>query len=976
MSSNFCTDRDKLGMSTVQEEHAHLEQPQIGRPELPPRHDTLEVLPDVPAIVTKEDAPSQKTGKTLLSGTEATQHHQSLDQIVDTKSVTSYAVTVKDLHGKGVELPPPPRAADGDKDFECPYCYIICPARYGRGRAWRTHLLQDLQPYVCTYPDCNSAEQLFRSRREWAEHEASHRKVWRCPEHPAAVYKTSIGLEDHFRHQHADNFLDSQLPAIVRVGETTTVDERRNCPICSAPADIVGPGDFHNHIANHLERIATFALPNDTEDNSDGGSSAASRGRSVSSESRNMSDLSLPNDTTEGTEALTDFTAIESGHVTSTDLSVDKSAPHAVVTAAVLSAESLQQLPDASQDRLGTLLTGDGSQHVERKSTRASDTDSSGYFAPSSYAMDEDDKNKMTILKVSDIPTVSSLYRTRRLQQRDQSVAPNALYNRIISFCHHDLTKLKVDAIVNSANKSMKMTGGRTLNNAIHRAAGAGLAAETRLAGKLEDKAILTSAYQLPSKHVIHVLRPGYSKSRGMGQFNQLVDCYREAFRIAIDHKLKTIAFPCLGTGGVGFPARVASRITLQEIREYLDTHPEHGLERVIFCVNTAADEKAYIDFLPVYFPPTHDDLDTARSVWSEDYAAVAIQVLETRNEIQKVFSELNLGLSLSVPDFPQDVLTHFAAIDSALASIRRFLLWSNELNKNLRDLKLVCSVVQLFCGSITEIIDLAKDHANLGQRSDQSIWDDYVTDMNNRQGTDPSGFLQACRDLAEGLDSMITGNGYDLDEIIEMVETRQKIERFKIKQRGGRDAERAQDHLNEVLYTRQFQRETISQARDVVRLHQIRSVTQLYQIGELEEKSTLALPSELSNDRVYLAREDVTQLEVDVIVNSTDVSFRGIGTLDRTVLQKGGDQMRQAVEAFGKCKIGDIRTTEGYMLPAKHVIHVVPPGIYNKDTKGILRKIYREVLHEAVIMRATSIALPSIGTFFPSRRLFNGCTN
>lgn len=253
-------------------------------------------------IITPKEAPSQKTFKTLLSGTEATQHHQSLDEIVDAKSVTSYAVTVKDINGRGVDLPPPPRAAQGEKDFECPYCYIICPARYGRGRAWRTHLLQDLQPYNCTYPDCDSAEQLFRSRREWTEHEASHRKVWRCLEHPAAIYRTQTGLEDHLRQQHRDSFPENQLKTIAKVGETSTIDMRQKCPICYVPADMEGLGEFHNHIANHLERIATFALPNGVEGESDGGSSRASRGWSGSTGSQDLSDLSLPDSVFEGVE--------------------------------------------------------------------------------------------------------------------------------------------------------------------------------------------------------------------------------------------------------------------------------------------------------------------------------------------------------------------------------------------------------------------------------------------------------------------------------------------------------------------------------------------------------------------------------------------------------------------------------------------------------------------------------------------------
>ena len=113
--------RDKLGISTISEEpQAPAALPPPGEPH---RQATLEVQRGTLALHgIPELAPSQKTGKTRLSGTEATRHHQSLDDIVDSKSVTSYAVTVKDLSGKGIDLPPPPRSAEGDRDFECPYC--------------------------------------------------------------------------------------------------------------------------------------------------------------------------------------------------------------------------------------------------------------------------------------------------------------------------------------------------------------------------------------------------------------------------------------------------------------------------------------------------------------------------------------------------------------------------------------------------------------------------------------------------------------------------------------------------------------------------------------------------------------------------------------------------------------------------------------------------------------------------------------
>jgi O-acetyl-ADP-ribose deacetylase (regulator of RNase III) len=229
------------------------------------------------------------------------------------------------------------------------------------------------------------------------------------------------------------------------------------------------------------------------------------------------------------------------------------------------------------------------------------------------YDEQEDKKNKGPVLDVSDIPTLRSMYRSRRLLQRDQSFAPNDSYNQIISFCYHDLTRLKVDAIVNSANRAMKVSNGDTLNNAIHRAAGPGLIKETQTKGWLKPgEAVITNGYDLPSSHIIHAARPGYSNTKSkhqLGQFNQLIDCYRGALKVAVQHELKTIAFPCLGTGGVGFPARVAARIALQEMREYLDATPTYPFERIVFCVNTAADELAYRDFFPVFFPPTHGDL-------------------------------------------------------------------------------------------------------------------------------------------------------------------------------------------------------------------------------------------------------------------------------------------------------------------------------------------------------------------------------
>lgn len=98
-------------------------------------------------------------------------------------------------------------------------------------------------------------------------------------------------------------------------------------------------------------------------------------------------------------------------------------------------------------------------------------------------------------------------------------------------------------------------------------------------------------------------------------------------------------------------------------------------------------------------------------------------------------------------------------------------------------------------------------------------------------------------------------------------------------------------------------------------------------------------------------------------MVNSTDSRFSGMGTLDRAVFQKGGLDMKEDCASFGPCKEGDVRLTGGYGLPAKHVLHAVPPEVYRTNSLNVLSKIYRDILNTAASLSATSLAIPAIGT-------------
>src|SRR3989454_5032491 len=149
-----------------------------------------------------------------------------------------------------------------------------------------------------------------------------------------------------------------------------------------------------------------------------------------------------------------------------------------------------------------------------------------------------------------------------------------------------DITRQRVDAIVNAANTTL--LGGGGVDGAIHRAAGPELVDECRaLGGCATGQAKITKGYRLPAKWVIHTVGPVWRDGRH-GEDELLASCYRCSLALAEQKGLRSIAFPSISTGAYGFPMDKAARIAVTEIKKFLERNSAMG-KVVLVCFGKSA---------------------------------------------------------------------------------------------------------------------------------------------------------------------------------------------------------------------------------------------------------------------------------------------------------------------------------------------------------------------------------------------------
>lgn len=159
-----------------------------------------------------------------------------------------------------------------------------------------------------------------------------------------------------------------------------------------------------------------------------------------------------------------------------------------------------------------------------------------------------------------------------------------------------DITRLRVDAIVNAANSTL--LGGGGVDGAIHRAAGPELLDACKVIGGCSTgQACITPGFLLPARFVIHAVGPVYQNGVA-SEPEQLASCYRKSLTLARENDCRSIAFPAISCGVYGYPLEAACAIAVETVRTFSTSC---GLpEEVIFCCFNAKVSAHYVQLLDV----------------------------------------------------------------------------------------------------------------------------------------------------------------------------------------------------------------------------------------------------------------------------------------------------------------------------------------------------------------------------------------
>lgn len=260
------------------------------------------------------------------------------------------------------------------------------------------------------------------------------------------------------------------------------------------------------------------------------------------------------------------------------------------------------------EQRLDTLVEAFKADSVQYKDLRTpADTEGKRRILRSLMNIRMPKKLDDSVLTVQD-----EYLRERVLENGIVTLSEIPVIRNGMSIWQGDITRLAVDAIVNAANSQMLgcfVPMHTCIDNCIHTFAGVQLRAEcSRQMNQLRIKygkdyeqptavPMLTDAYNLPAKKVIHIVGPIVRYELTPELEKDLADCYLNTLDMCLDHNLRSVAFCCISTGVFHFPNKRAAQIAVSTVDSWLSQHPG-AMERVIFNVFKDEDKKYYEELI------------------------------------------------------------------------------------------------------------------------------------------------------------------------------------------------------------------------------------------------------------------------------------------------------------------------------------------------------------------------------------------
>ena len=203
----------------------------------------------------------------------------------------------------------------------------------------------------------------------------------------------------------------------------------------------------------------------------------------------------------------------------------------------------------------------------------------------------QEELQKANITNIENIKTIKEQYKES-----------NLLNSNKICLWRGDITKLKIEAIVNAGNSQglgCFMPNHNCIDNQINTFAGVRLRLACneimkQLNYNLETgKAIITKGYNLPSKYVIQTVGPMIENEVTEQKQEELENCYKNSLSLAVDNDIRTIAFPCISTGVFRFPKDLASKIALKTVDSFISENQDK-IDKVVFNLWSVEDVMIY----------------------------------------------------------------------------------------------------------------------------------------------------------------------------------------------------------------------------------------------------------------------------------------------------------------------------------------------------------------------------------------------